>query len=78
VSYTNGLKIERFNNKVRSDVENNSTGPADSISVSVNGAEAVPNDNINNYASRMSGWFIPPPPALTCSSLVRTTMPTCS
>jgi len=60
VSYTNGLKIERFNNHVRSDVENNSTGPADSISVSVNGAEAIPNDNINNYASRMSGWFIPP------------------
>jgi hypothetical protein len=24
------------------------------------GAEAVVNDNINNYAQRMSGWFIPP------------------
>jgi hypothetical protein len=60
VIYTNGLKIERFLNHVRSDVENYSTAPADTISVSVNGAEAVVNDNINNYARRMSGWFLPP------------------
>jgi len=60
VTYTNGLKIERFLNHVLSDVENNSTGPANTLSVSINGAEAVPNDNINNYARRMSGWFIPP------------------
>jgi hypothetical protein len=59
-SYTNGLKIERFLNHVRSDVENNSTGPANTLSVSINGAEAVVNDNINNYARRMSGWFLPP------------------
>jgi hypothetical protein len=60
LSFTNGLKIERFLNHVRSDVENNSTGPANTISVSVNGAEAVVNDGINNYARRMSGWYLPP------------------
>jgi hypothetical protein len=69
IPYTNGLKIERFNGFARADVENGNTGPATTIAVSTSdgsavwdytGAEAVPNDNINNYARRMSGWFLPP------------------
>lgn len=69
VSYTNALKIERFSGFARADVENGNTGPASTIQVSTRddsaihdytGAEAIPNDNINNYARRMSGWFIAP------------------
>ncbi|HLH55923.1 MAG TPA: PA14 domain-containing protein [Verrucomicrobiae bacterium] len=60
LSYTNGLKVERFLGFARPDVEGGNTGPASDISVSVNGAEAVPNDGINNYGRRMSGWYIPP------------------
>src|SRR5581483_11341361 len=71
ISYTNGLKIERFNNFVRTDAENRTTGPASNIKVSTGdgsatlpidrtGAESASNDAINNFASRMSGWYIPP------------------
>ena len=70
VAYTNGLKIERFLGFGRPDIENGNTGPADSVRVSTRdgsasplnytGFENLPNDNINNYAERVSGWFIPP------------------
>lgn len=60
VTYTNGLKVQMFLGSNRQQVESGSTGPADSTTVSVNGAEAVPNDGINNYGRRMSGWYIPP------------------
>jgi hypothetical protein len=60
LAYTNGLKVERFLGFGRQDVENGNTGHASDISVSLNGAENVVNDNVNNYARRMSGWYIPP------------------
>jgi len=68
IAFTNGLKVERFNGFARADVENGNTGPATRIAVSTRdgsaiwdytGAEAIPNDNVNNYGRRMSGWFIP-------------------
>jgi hypothetical protein len=60
VTYTNGLKIARYLGATRASLEAGNTGPANDVSVSINGAEAPVNDNINNYARRMSGWFIPP------------------
>jgi hypothetical protein len=60
VGYTNGLKVEQFLGHSRADVENGNTGPANSISLSLNGAENVVNDGINNYARRMAGWYLPP------------------
>jgi hypothetical protein len=69
VAYTNGLKIERFLGSSRTDAEAGRTAAASDISVSTGdgtanlnytGAEAIPNDGINNYGRRMSGWYIPP------------------
>jgi PA14 domain len=69
IAYTNGVKIERFLGFTRSDIENGNTGPASSVRVSTQdgsasplhytGFENLPNDGINNYAERASGWFIP-------------------
>jgi hypothetical protein len=70
IAYTNGVKIERFLGFVRADAENGNVGPANSVRVSTengsasplvySGLENLPNDNINNYVERVSGWFIPP------------------
>lgn len=70
VSYTNGVKVERFLGASRDQVEVNNTGPADSVRVSTEdgsasplnytGFENLPNDGVNNYSERLSGWFIPP------------------
>ena len=61
LAYTNGVKIERFLNFYRADVENGNMGPADSVRVSTQDGSASPldftgfenllNDNINNYRS---------------------------
>jgi hypothetical protein len=60
LTYTNGLKLERFPNATRQTLEAGSVGAADLVTVSINGAEAPVNDGVNNYAHRMSGWYIPP------------------
>lgn len=70
VYYTNGVKIERFMGALRTDVESNATAAASSIRVSTengsasplvfSGFENLPNDGINNYSERLSGWFVPP------------------
>lgn len=69
LTYTNGLKVERFNGFVRADVENGNTGPATRIDVSTDsasavllysGAETLVDDTISNFARRMSGWYLPP------------------
>src|SRR5262249_3125329 len=61
LSYTNGLKVERFLGALRSDVENHNTGAANDISLTLaSGLEVPANDNINNYGRRASGWLIPP------------------
>lgn len=62
LTYTNGLKLERFPGATRLGLEagNAGAGAADLVTVSINGAEAPVNDSVNNYAHRMSGWYIPP------------------
>ena len=56
--YTNGLKREIFIGATRTQVEQGSVGAPGSISL-IPSFELPINDNINNYADRVSGWFIP-------------------
>jgi len=60
VTYTNGLKLERYFGGVLSTLEAGNVGAAGSVKVTSTGAESSINDGVNNYAERMSGWFIPP------------------
>ena len=79
LTYTNGLKLERFPNATRQTLEAGNVGAADLVTLSINGAEAPVNDGVNNYAHRMSGWSVAArQTAAMCSSSVRTMIPTCS
>ena len=55
--YTNGLKMEMFPGATRTQVENGSL-PAGTLSLS--SSVDLPDDNLSNYARRLSGWFIAP------------------
>ncbi len=59
VIYTNGLKVEFFLGATRQAVEAGNVGPANNISLA-SSFEMPANDGINNYARRVSGYFIPP------------------
>ncbi len=59
LTYTNGLKEEMFLGATRGTVEGGAVGKANSVNL-LPGFEAAINDGINNYAHRVSGYFIPP------------------
>ena len=56
--YTNGVKLEYFAGHARADLESGNTGPANGIGVQQ--AFDNPGGLGANYATRSSGWFIPP------------------
>lgn len=60
VTYTNGLKRARYFGATLASLEAGSTGPAGNVNVTSTGFESTINDGVNNYAERLSGWFIPP------------------
>jgi hypothetical protein len=55
--YTNGLKVERFSGYTREDVNGNRTGR--SVPNRITSFD-IPGGFGNNYAQRVSGWFIAP------------------
>ncbi|MGH7969961.1 MAG: immunoglobulin domain-containing protein, partial [Limisphaerales bacterium] len=57
--YTNGLKREVFMGANRTSLEAGGVGAPSSIQIFPSFTMPV-NDAINNYAQRVSGWFIPP------------------
>jgi len=62
VSYTNGLKVERWFGGTRTGAENGNVGAASDLSVTLpSGLEVQAHGGApDNFAQRASGWLIPP------------------